>query len=384
MMRHGADHLVVKSGDQIIGAVGVRDIMVSQGVSPLFLLREMASQETVEGLAATCAKIPHVIQLLVEGGAKAWDAAAAAAALEKAAMSRILGILTRGLGKPAAPFAVVAFGRQGRREQVFPEAQRNGIMFAPVDDESERETQRFLDELGPMIVEALVLCGYPEGAGDMTCARAKWRATIREWEKRYDGWMSGPVPENAHRNLEFFDALPLYGEDRAVKALLRRVRKRTGARPLFELHLACECLSKRPPLTFLRDSVINKSGEKFPRLDLRAQLIDPIVRFARLWAMRHEIGETNTVMRLSRLADQGFIPRDLFADLKDSFEFASRLMLIHQLEHARKGLIPDSFIRPSILSDIEKRTLKEAFRVMDRMLSFIKHTLRSAVYADSR
>jgi len=47
------------------------------------------------------------------------------------------------------------------------------------------------------------------------------------------------------------------------------------------------------------------------------------------------------------------------------------LRIHHQFEQIQKGLTPDNFINPNELSNLEKKTLKEAFNLMSRIQSLI-------------
>ncbi len=59
-------------------------------------------------------------------------------------------------------------------------------------------------------------------------------------------------------------------------------------------------------------------------------------------------------------------------ELAQAFEFITLLRLHHQVEMIESGLEPDNFVNPSRLSNLEKKSLKEAFQVISRIQDVIR------------
>ncbi len=70
---------------------------------------------------------------------------------------------------------------------------------------------------------------------------------------------------------------------------------------------------------------------------------------------------------------EGKIPKDLYQATADAYEFQMQLRLIHQLSQIENGKVPDNFIHPEQLTDIEKRMLRDAFTVIERTQSFLEN-----------
>ncbi|MBV2094019.1 MAG: cyclic nucleotide-binding/CBS domain-containing protein, partial [Candidatus Thiodiazotropha sp. (ex Codakia orbicularis)] len=51
----------------------------------------------------------------------------------------------------------------------------------------------------------------------------------------------------------------------------------------------------------------------------------------------------------------------------DALEFIASIRIYHQAEQIRKGLKPDNYMSPEELSDLERKHLKDAFRVIQEM-----------------
>ena len=147
----------------------------------------------------------------------------------------------------------------------------------------------------------------------------------------------------------------------------------------FLMHLAGDFLLDWPPLSFFRDFIVEKDGERSSRLDLKNRGLLPIVNFARLVALTNGISETNTIARLELSAKRGHIPADLYADLREAYEFQTQLNLVHQLRMVEAGETPDSFVDPAELSELERKTLKDAFAVISRLRSHVKREFPSVI-----
>ena len=81
MLTGGVHHLAVETDKKITGIITAHDILVAQGSSPLFLMREIDSQNSIEALYSLSGKTVSVIRGLIEEGAKADNVARVIAVL---------------------------------------------------------------------------------------------------------------------------------------------------------------------------------------------------------------------------------------------------------------------------------------------------------------
>ena len=88
-------------------------------------------------------------------------------------------------------------------------------------------------------------------------------------------------------------------------------------------------------------------------------------------SLKHVISETNTLARLKALQEGDFLNHDLWASATDAYELQMQQRLIHQLGQMGEGVLPDNHIDPEHLSDLEKRMLKEAFVVIEKVYSVL-------------
>ena len=101
-----------------------------------------------------------------------------------------------------------------------------------------------------------------------------------------------------------------------------------------------------------------------------------MIDFARLMALKYSISETNTLGRLQFLNKADEISDELYSETVEAYEFMMQLRLAHQLRLMEQGKEPDNHINPAQFTELEKRTLKEAFGVIGRLQSFIRDAFR--------
>jgi CBS domain-containing protein len=206
----------------------------------------------------------------------------------------------------------------------------------------------------------------------MMASNPRWRMPLARMRDFFETMVLLPEPEEVLRATIFFDFRPGYGQAEQGEALRRHVALHAARQDVFLRHLARNCLATRPPLSFFRNIIVEKDGEHKNTLDLKERGLTPFVDFARLFALRHGVAETNTLDRLRLLSEGGHLSRDLLADAAGAYEFLMQLRLVHQMARIDAGGAPDNHLNPATLSDLEKQTLKETFGVVRSLQTFVK------------
>lgn len=377
MMTRQIHHLAVTRQGAIEGVVTSHDIMVLQGKSPMSIFREIMTTEHISGLYPLSAKVPQVVRTLVEEGAKAGNITRMITVLNDLILERLLDLLQKELGPPPVAFCWMLMGSEGRREQTFATDQDNALVYKDVDDDIlKRACDIYFTHFGERAIEHLVKCGFPACPGDIMSSNPKLRQPFSKWRDRFERWIMVPEPEEVLQATIFFDFRPGYGDTGFADSLRNHVARHAPKQEVFLRHLAQDCLATRPPLSFFKSFVVEKTGEHKNRLDIKKRGLVPFVDFARVLALKHGIKETNTLSRLKLLNEGGFIPQELYSDTSEAFEFLLQMRVVHQLAKVEQGEKPDNHIDPAKLSELERQTLKEAFGVIGRMQSYLKDMFR--------
>ena len=126
-------------------------------------------------------------------------------------------------------------------------------------------------------------------------------------------------------------------------------------------HLSENALHFKPPIGFFRNFVVESKGEHRDKFDIKSAMT-PIVDFARIYALRHKVEETNTLKRLSHLRLKDVLSQEEYEELEKAYSFLMQLRLVRQvtaiIDERKK---PDNYINPKSLTRIEQRMLKEIF-----------------------
>jgi CBS domain-containing protein len=87
----------------------------------------------------------------------------------------------------------------------------------------------------------------------------------------------------------------------------------------------------------------------------------PMVSFARLYALRHQINQTHTLERIEALTERNVILSSSQDEITVSYDFLMQLRLQNQLLALQAGRAPQNIIHPGKLGYIQQELLKQAF-----------------------
>jgi CBS domain-containing protein len=131
--------------------------------------------------------------------------------------------------------------------------------------------------------------------------------------------------------------------------------------------LAIAALAERPPTGFFRHFVLESSGERKGRLDIKRGGLIPIESLARWAGLASGVTAASTRARLEAAEAEGTLEADDAAVLRDAFELVCALRMEHHVGRLREGLPPDDLIDPERLAPLTRTSLKEAFRAVAKV-----------------
>jgi CBS domain-containing protein len=264
-------------------------------------------------------------------------------------------------------------GSEGRREQTFRTDQDNAILYEdPADAAQAAACEAYFTCLARLAIEHLVQCGYPLCPGEIMAVNPKWRQPLSAWKQCFSDWAALPEPEEVLNATIFFDFRAGFGKTALADELRQHLQTLTKSSELYLFHLARQCLDAKTPLSFFKNFIVEKDGEHKNKLDIKVQGLTPFVNFARILALRHGIRETNTLARLHVLGKEKILSEELLAAATDAYEMQMQLRLVHQLNQLEADQPPDNHIAPADLSELDRRMLRDAFEVIDRLHGVLK------------
>ncbi len=368
MLSTGIHHLAVERAGIMIGVITTHDITVLQGNSPFYLFKEIVAQQNIVGLYPLAQKIPEMIHNLIREGGRASKITRMISLLNDQIVSRMLTLLEKELGPPPVKFAWLLFGSEGRKEQSFKTDQDNGIIYDdPKDEEQAEAAKEYFEKFGKRAIDNLVNCGYPLCPQEVMASNPRWCQPFSVWKNYFSKCSESPEDNELNCGSLFFDFRYAYGERSLVTRLRDHVIDLAQRGPTLIFHLIRKTTSNRIPLSFFNNFIVERDGKHKNQLDIKQSGIVPYVDFSRILALNYGIRETNTMSRLQALEGGGFVDRELLLSAIDSYELQMQLRLVHQLEQIEGGMMPDNYISPSKLSELERKMLKEAFSVIEEL-----------------
>lgn len=372
MIQHNIHHILVTKEGKLKGVMNNHDLMLLQGTSPLSFANDIGNQQTIEGLASVSSKMDNVVGFLLKEGAKASNITKIMTEINDRVVSKILEIGERKYGKPPVPYCWIVLGAEGRKEQFFKTCQDNAIIYGdPATPEEEDAARTYFSVFTAFVGKSLMKAGFPLCQAHFTANDQQWCKPLKFWKRYFSALLSEPTQEVILKSLLLFDFRPICGALSLTEELRDAFQSAAEGQGIFFGHMANMITKNTPPVGFLKSFVVEKSGEHKDEFDLQAKGIHPLVDAVRLFALEKGARETSTIERIAALRDKHSIMRQYADELEHIFEFFMLLLIQHQFEQIKEEITPDNFINPDNLSNLEKKTLKEAFHVITKLQGLI-------------
>jgi CBS domain-containing protein len=407
MLQRGVHHVpVLSAAGRVLGVVDGGDLIAAEASGPFLLRRAIDLATSPADLAAASAGLDPMIITLHDARVAAEQVAAIRCVVLDALTRRLIELAVAEAGEPPAPFTWFALGSLARRETV-PSSDVDSAL-AWQDSGDARAAGDYVARVARAVDAGLRACGlqpdeHGASASNPLFARplSSWRAAARELSE-------DPTREKALILVSVIsDSRPLWGYGPGAGTLAGAGSAGVGAeatvmegaraggtgegvsvadtlwqvrgRPDLLRLLARFALQFRPPTGFLRDFVVEHSGERRGQLDIKHGGMIPIVDLARWAGMAAGVASCSTVGRLRAAEAAGTLDSPAARTLVEAFGFIFSLRLDHQVEQLRRGEAPDDFIDPKTLNPLARSYLREAFRAVASVQSGLANELSFGV-----
>jgi CBS domain-containing protein len=364
MLTHGVRHLPVVTLDgSVLGVVEEVDLLAAQERTPLRLRRAIARAMDLDDLRRLSSSLlPGIVEAHRAG--RAPDRVTTSySVLVQSIVSRAIALLLAERGNPPVPFAWLVTGSTARREMV-PSSDLDSLLAWDGRDDDE-DIRRWMSSFASDVIELVEQCGVRQDTNGVSADDWRFSRSVGAWRDAVRRWTSDPTLQQGALYLAtLVDATPIWGEDvwTSVRDELDSARRTSLVRRVFRQAAAAH----RPPTGFIRDLVIEASGEHRGTLDLKRGGLVPIVDIGRHLATLCESSRADTLGRLEAARSAGVLTEDVFADLRQAFLLLTSLRLEHQTALLAEGHRPDDRLAPSELPGLTRRHLRDALRVTAR------------------
>ncbi len=369
MLDRGVHHVPVLSATgEILGVADDGDLVAAEARKPFLLRRAIDLATSAADLAAASAGMSPMIIALHDARVAAEHVAAIRSVVLDALTRRLIELAVADAGDPPAVFTWFALGSLARREAV-PSSDVDSAL-AWQDSGAGPETGAYLERVARAVDEGLRACGVQPDAHGTSASNPLFARPLSAWRAAAQDLSKNPTRENALILVSMItDSRPLWGsgisaEASAGSASIPGTLWQARAHPDLLRLLAQFALQFRPPTGFLRDFVVEHSGERRGQLDIKHGGMIPIVDLARWAGMAAGAASGSTMERLRAAEAAGTLEDPDARTLMDAFGFIFSLRLDHQVEQLRRGEVPDDFIDPKTLNPLARSYLREAFRAV--------------------
>jgi CBS domain-containing protein len=367
MMQTDIRHLAITdTKEKVVGILSNRDILAEQGHSHLFLLREISEAGSLEDIISKQQQLPKIVRTLIASGAKAGNVTRFITTVSDAILDKLICFALDELKPPPVKFAFMILGSEGRREQTLKTDQDNAIIYEDVPPADNEEIRHYFLKLGRKVCTFLDQAGYAFCKGDVMAQNPKWCQPISQWKAYFSDWIHTAEGEDLLQASIFFDFRAGYGEAHLIDQLRAHLFESLEGWSGFFRHLTENALHFKPPLGFFRNFLVESRGKHHSSFDIKSAMT-PMVDFARIYALKNKIEETNTLERVNYLRVKEALKREEYEEFEKAYSFLMQLRFVRQVTAAiDENEKPNNYINPKKLTRIEQKMLKEIFKRIEK------------------
>jgi CBS domain-containing protein len=372
MLDRGIRHVpVLTSRGELLGVVDDIDLLAAEARTPFVLRREITDAVDANALRRIAAQLDPTLIELHEGGVEAPRVSAILSVLVDALIRRSIEFSIAAHGPPPAILGWLSLGSFGRLEAVPSSDFDSGMVWS---DPAGSDPTDYMKRLAADVVDALTAMGWQPDPHGVTATGVMSASSIGEWRAAIREWLEPPCSEEELVAISIvLDARTIYGPggDLDVPAMLRDAHPDPGLLRLL-LRLA---LANKPPTGFLKNLVVEHSGDHAGRFDIKHGGLLPITNIARYAGLAAGVATTSTRERLLAAGEAGTLTQSDAATLEEAFDLLCELRLEEQIRALETASSPDNLIDPKTLNPLTRRYLRDAFRAVASVQKSLKTKL---------
>lgn len=362
VMRRGSiSHLAVRDeGGNPYAVVRAKELLAFHKYPAAVLTSEINSAGSFTELRRSFSKMPVMMKTLVDTGVKPRNITRMISSFSDSLTARIIELAESELGPPPVSYAFISPGSHGRGEPTLVSDQDNAIIYIDMaDNEKEKSAVEYFLKLGELVCAELAKSGFELCKGKIMASNPAWVCSLSGWKKYFTAWITEPKAEELLKFNMFFDFRVIYGDSVPAKELRSHIKRLLAVNPPFFAHLAQNTLLYKTPLGFMGNIIFNTDDSSNQIFDIKEALL-PIVSFARIYALKHNIENTNTWERLLQLNEKGIILESSYNEIKHVYDFLMQMRLNTQSAAMDNNLEPGNSVSRSSLTNIETALLKNS------------------------
>jgi CBS domain-containing protein len=370
MVEHSLRHLVVVDAQgRPVGVLRVVDLASAELRDPLVIRGAVERADTVDELAEACRLLPPTAVELYDTGVPPVRIGGLIAAVLDAVLHRLLE-LDREVAQAPTACSWLVLGSLARREPLPTSDIDTGLVWDDPEPGEEESVAAAVRAAASRVLDDMERCGLPRCRDGANADTPRFGRSLADWTQSAGSWVRDLSGEGALLLATMLaDSRPLNELALGHTAIDRML---TATRtPQFRKALLEYTLSSRPPIGFVRDFVVEHSGEHRGQLSLKRGGLRPVTSLSRWVAVMTGDTHGTTPQRLRRGAAEGLLTEDEAESLIGAYEHLYGLLLEQEVAAIRVGEKASTYVSPGELDSLTRRHLKESFRaiahVQDRL-----------------
>jgi CBS domain-containing protein len=361
MVEHDAHHLpVADSMGRPSGVVRVLDMASVEVRDPLLIRSAVEHAADVPALASAAQLLPSTAVALADAGVPALRLAALLGTVRDAIMRRLISI-DADADVIGTQCSWLVLGSTARSEP-FPGSDLDtAVVWADVPGQPGRFAR--VQAAAARLLDDMEQCGLQRCPDGANATDQGFNRSVTDWKAAASRWVGQPTGSGTALLVSIIaDSRPLTGlalgrsVTDALAASTRSIDFTEGV-----LRLA---LHYRPPTGFVRDFVVQHTGEHRGELDLKHGGLVPVASIARWAAIVTGDVRGSTLDRLRRAHQAGLLTADEASSLTGAFEEIFGLLMTREIDAIKASTAPSRYLAPRDLDSLTRRLLRETFRII--------------------
>lgn len=380
MMRSKTRHLIVIERGELVGIVGMMDLIKTQSTGTLLLTRDIETQPDMNGLISVSREISNILNAMIVEKAAVREIFDVTSELHERLTRRVIQLSEEqmrleGWGSPPVEYCWINLGSAARYEQTFKTDQDNALIYENPENEDIEKTEAYFARFTEVVVNNLVQCGFEH---HIMASHPNWRRSYSQWLALIEQWKTSYSPEDSKMMMTLPDYRAIWGN----MSLGEKLWENIIAAFQFSLNTGWfaddDAFEYKLPITSLGTFITEKKGLHQNEFDLKKVATEHIIKGIQLFAIKYDIHEPSTFGRLKRLKEIQAISAEDIKTIEESFESLMMLHIQENMKKIKQGRKPDNYIDPYSLRKKERLVLKRVLSGVSLLLEMVNKEFKGA------
>lgn len=360
-------HLAVcgESG-AISGIITEKDLIAAQTKDTYLLLKTITTARTIADLKDFHDRLCRMLLDPIDAGVNPEVITRLITTFSDAILKKIMAFSLEEIGPAPCRFVFLTMGSEGREEQTLVSDQDNAIVYAdPASDTEAEAAAAYFSRLADQVCTRLDMAGYRFCEGNNMAKNPKWCQPLSVWKQYFHTWIRKAKPEDLLYSSIFFDFKGTYGDLTLSSQLKDHLFESIQGWSGFLRNMTENALYFKPPIGLFGKLKVASEGRHKNAFDIKYAML-PLTDVTRVYALKNNIHQTNTLKRLFRLYTRHAITAKEYHNLVQCYHFLMKLRFRRQITNIMdEGTPPDNYINPDNLSSLDRHMLKEIFKTIE-------------------